>query len=118
MFCFVSIVCYSFEILPRVNFKHAIIIIFSEVTYNSKPALKSCVEVYHYMNTSGLTVEKLEAAVKSSTSAGSSADQLVFGMYKSFIISESGIDARGMFYARKQFFVIMKYHISFIKSPS
>lgn len=91
---------------PGENFKHAINVIFSEVTYNSKPALKSCVAVYHYMNTSGLTAEKLEAAVKKSTSAGGSAGQLVFGMYKSFIISESGIDAQGMFHTRKQFYLI------------
>ena len=66
------------------------------VSYQGRAALRSCFNVYYYMNTTGLTAAKLNNAVVSSSSAGNSADELVFGLYKSYVISQSQINVYGM----------------------
>ena len=58
-------------------------------------ALKSCFVVYDYMNTTGLTAEKLADAVEDSTTPTSNANELTFGKYDSFVIVKDRIDSSG-----------------------
>lgn len=69
--------------------------VFSSEIYDSQTALKSCFIVYHYMNTTGLTTEKLTNAIVDSSTATGNLNELKFGKYDSFVIVKDSIDTSG-----------------------
>jgi hypothetical protein len=66
------------------------------VIYNGNAVLKSCFIVYHHINTTGLTAEKLSDAVEDSSTATSNANELIFGKDDSFVIVKDEIEAAGI----------------------
>ena len=71
------------------------VFVFSSDLYNGNTALKSCFIVYHHINTTGLTAEKLSKAVEDSSTPTSNANELRFGKYDSFVIVKDKIEASG-----------------------
>ena len=86
---------YSVEFHKRSSSVLTFLSVFSSEIYDRQTALKCCFIVYHYMNTTGLTTEKLTNAVVDSSTATGNLNELKFGKYDSFVIVKDSIDTSG-----------------------
>ena len=77
------------------RYDYIFVIVFSSEVYNSRTVLKSCFIVYHYINTTGLTADKLSDAIEDSSTPTSNPNELQFGKEDSFVIVQDRITSSG-----------------------